>query len=390
MPPKHYARIAAIAACLCLLHAAQGRTQNNYPHSGDALIHGLTIGTGNAGSITNTALGDSVLKYNKGGINNTGAGMQALYHNSSGQDNTALGSFALTSNFSGGYNLAAGYGALSANYSGSYNVALGPYALSANTGGSYNTAVGDQLLTSNTNGLGNTAVGVNALYNPAGGIFNSALGEGALQDDSSGNYNTGLGAGNRTQPNNPSNATAIAFLADATASNSVVFGDWDITSIGGYTGWTNFSDGRYKKNVSHNVPGLAFIKRLEPITYTLDVDGIAARLQPPGRSDRTPGALRKAPPNGTGMIVHTGFIAQDVEKTAQSFNYNFSGVDRPKDAGRSFYGLRYSDFVVPLVKAMQELSAEHDRLQAANARLSEELDRIEEILITAPSNNQNN
>jgi trimeric autotransporter adhesin len=56
------------------------------------------------------------------------------------------------------------------------------------------------------------------------------------------------------------------------------------------------------------------------------------------------------------MIVYSGFIAQDVEKAADSIGYNFSGVDKPKDANQSFYGLRYGDFVVPLVKAVQELS----------------------------------
>jgi hypothetical protein len=49
-----------------------------------------------------------------------------------------------------------------------------------------------------------------------------------------------------------------------------------------------------------------------------------------------------------------------VEKAAQSMGYNFSGVDVDES---SIYGLRYAEFVVPLVKAVQELSEQNDRLQ---------------------------
>jgi hypothetical protein len=52
-------------------------------------------------------------------------------------------------------------------------------------------------------------------------------------------------------------------------------------------------------------------------------------------------------------IRYTGFIAQEVELAAQQTGYDFSGVDKPKNE-QDLYGLRYSDFVVPLVKAVQE------------------------------------
>ena len=38
-----------------------------------------------------------------------------------------------------------------------------------------------------------------------------------------------------------------------------------------------------------------------------------------------------------------------------SVGYDFHGVDKPKNE-TSHYGLRYAEFVVPLVKAVQELS----------------------------------
>ena len=40
-------------------------------------------------------------------------------------------------------------------------------------------------------------------------------------------------------------------------------------------------------------------------------------------------------------------------------NYDFSGVDAAKN-DKDLYGLRYAEFVVPLVKAVQELSKMND------------------------------
>ena len=53
------------------------------------------------------------------------------------------------------------------------------------------------------------------------------------------------------------------------------------------------------------------------------------------------------------FLNRTGFIAQEVEKAANELGYDFSGVDKPKNKN-DYYGLRYAEFVVPLVKAMQE------------------------------------
>src|SRR6185436_1225671 len=62
------------------------------------------------------------------------------------------------------------------------------------------------------------------------------------------------------------------------------------------------------------------------------------------------------------QVVYTGFAAQDVEKAAKELNYDFSGVDAARNE-KDLYGLRYAEFVVPLVKAVQELSKKNDDLQ---------------------------
>lgn len=54
-----------------------------------------------------------------------------------------------------------------------------------------------------------------------------------------------------------------------------------------------------------------------------------------------------------GEMLQTGFIAQEVEESANSLGFDFSGVDKPKNEN-DYYGLRYAEFTVPLVKAVQE------------------------------------
>jgi hypothetical protein len=75
-------------------------------------------------------------------------------------------------------------------------------------------------------------------------------------------------------------------------------------------------------------------------------------------------------------IIYTGFIAQDVEKAAKNLNYIFSGVDAPKN-DNDLYGLRYDEFVAPLVKAVQELN---DSLMQSNTSLQSQIDELESRL----------
>jgi len=66
--------------------------------------------------------------------------------------------------------------------------------------------------------------------------------------------------------------------------------------------------------------------------------------------------------------VCNGFIAQEVEQAAKATNYDFSGVHHPQN-DKDFYALNYSAFVVPLVKAAQELSQKNDQKDSAISTL---------------------
>jgi len=73
-------------------------------------------------------------------------------------------------------------------------------------------------------------------------------------------------------------------------------------------------------------------------------------------------------------ITCSGFIAQVAEVAAKSIGFDFSEVDAHEN---EYYGLRYAEFVVPLVKAVQEQQLMIEQLQQANAELLRRLYDLE-------------
>ncbi len=341
---------------------------------------GISNTTGNDNTITgyrafysnttggwNTVNGYLALYNNTTGNSNIANGYYALYHNTTGESNIATGIAALYSNTTGVQNEATGYQTLYYNTSGSSNAAYGVFALNGNTVGSFNTATGNYALNSNKTGVGNVASGYRAQYYNNSGNYNTGIGIESILNNMAGSYNTALGAYTSIYNNGLSNSTVIGYNAYSSASNQVRIGNSSVTSIGGYANWTNISDGRVKKNIKENVPGLDFINKLKPVTYNLDLNQADKILQRPSIKDSTGNTAKVSPEEMASrdakmQVIYTGFIAQDVEKVAKSLNYNFSGVDVPKN-DQDLYGLRYAEFVVPLVKAVQELSKENDELK---------------------------
>jgi hypothetical protein len=223
------------------------------------------------------------------------------------------------------------------------------------------------LSSSSTMSSANTAIGHGALRSSTMGSVNTAIGLAALSSNKTGGANVGIGIYSGTA-DSLINAIAIGWSAYATSSNQVRMGNSSMTSIGGYVEWTNLSDMRANKNIRTDVPGLAFINRLQPVTYNLDLDAIDGLLKidktkRPGEEEWLPELteINRKAKEAKEKVVQTGFIAQDVEEIAKSIGYDFSGVDVDEIG---IYGLRYAEFVVPLVKAVQELSAQNERLQA--------------------------
>ena len=339
--------------------------------SSDIKVNGITVGIGGGADSTNIATGRRALSSNTTGIRNTANGFEALISNTTGNNNTANGYFALISNTTGSYNTAIGPAALYSNTVGTRNIATGYRALFANTTGFDNTANGSRALYSNTTGYQNTANGAYALkrnttgewnaangvdalyYNTTGG-GNTAMGPFALYSNTTGSNNTALGYDTDVSSSNLSNATAIGYGATVSASNRVRIGNSSVSRIGGTVAWTNLSDGRIKENVQEAVPGLSFIAELRPVTYTLNTrkqDAINMQAMPDSIQEER--MLSDDEYLASSSIVRTGFIAQEVEAAAKKVGFDFDGVSTPQNE-TDLYGIRYAEFVVPLVKAMQE------------------------------------
>lgn len=345
---------------------------------------GPIIGGGNQ----NTAIGTKALYANTAGASNTAVGWKAMEANTKGYSNTAIGDIALRNNTEGINNTGIGYAALFTNSTGNFNNALGAYSLGNNQTGSGNTAVGDDAMRLNTSGRVNTAVGLEALRGNTTGEDNVALGFSAFSTGSAYSNSTGLGHD-----------------AEPGASNTIRLGNNAVTTIGGTVDFTVTSDARFKTEVQEDVPGIAFIESLRPVTYHLDWQAMDDwRAEHLGERDSSDYAEKR----DIETIKFTGFLAQEVEAAARDMGYDFSGVDAP-DTDQQAYGLRYATFVVPLVKATQEQQTEIRDLKSevgdrksemedlrseirdqklVNERLQNELDELrfimEQILATQP------
>jgi hypothetical protein len=302
--------------------------------------------------------------------------------------NNSFGYQALNSNTAYD-NSAFGYKALFANASGIANTAVGHYALINNLSHN-NVAVGESALLSNTSGYSNTGIGTEVMTYNSTGAYNTALGYQSLRANTTGSLNTAVGANADVNSGAYTNSSAFGYQALITASNQVRVGNSSVNSIGGYAGWTTLpSDKRVKQNIKENVPGLAFINKLKPVTYNLDINAIEQIVKLPSVKDEEgkiiqPSAHELLSRKEKEKIVYTGFVAQDVETAAKSLNYDFSGVDAPKN-DKDLYGLRYSEFVVPLVKAVQELSAQNDELKKDFlAKIIELQKQIDQLISQTP------
>ncbi|MEP6682706.1 MAG: tail fiber domain-containing protein [Parafilimonas sp.] len=318
--------------------------------------------TGNGGIVDTNFIGTKNAAALKFKVNNKLSGKIDFLSSSAG---TSFGFQALKSNAAAG-NTAFGYVAMIANTSGFANTAMGQYSMNLNVGGYSNTAFGSQSLAGNISGYFNTAIGQAALSGSKG-FDNTAVGRYSLVSLTTGNSNTALGSATNVNDGTLSNVTLLGDFATGTASNQVRVGNGSTTSIGGQVDWSTLSDARVKRNIKQNVPGLDFINKLQPVTYNLNLDALEGIIKATVLKDEEgkillPSAQDIAAHKAKEKIVYSGFIAQDVEKIAKSLNYDFSGVDAAKNS-KDLYGLRYAEFVVPLVKAVQELSKQNESLQ---------------------------
>lgn len=330
---------------------------------------GYNSGNSNSTGTSNVATGYQALATNSGGANNNAYGYRALYVNTASSNN-AFGYAALTVNSSGLANTAMGHGALTTNLTGSNCSALGYQSL-LNSTADNNTGIGYRALLSTT-GAGNTSLGSQAANGVTTGSYNTAVGYNAGITITTSDSNTFVGAYADANANNLHNSGAFGYGATATASRMIRIGNSKITVIQGQVGFTS-SDGRFKTNVRENVIGLDFIKKLRPVTYQLKADELDNFMRSPIHYNDSTEQHQQNP--GTVLLTQSGFIAQEVEQAINATGFNTNILHAPANANDP-YAISYEGLVVPLVKAVQELSKTADSLKA----LTHKLDSSNDVL----------
>ena len=358
---------------------------------------GKSITTGTVNTFVGNLAGDAVTTSH----HNTGVGHQALTTNVLGSNSVAVGSFALnTQNPASAadmLNTAVGYNAGALITTGAENTIVGGEAGDALSVGNGNVAVGVQALTSNVNGSRNTAVGTTALKqaeasgSTSSNTYNCAFGYGAGLDLTTGDFNTFVGGfaassattahsniciGYGAQTGSVSSINAITLGINITSSSNdfsfgkasnVVKNDFDTDA-----NWSRSSDERLKKNIADQKLGLDFINDLRTVKYNWkashELDSTDSQLSHLYKEDEADNEMN------TDATMHN-FIAQEVKAALDTAGVSdFSGWSEDQ------YGVQQVSremFVIPLVKAVQELSAKVDALETENTAIKARLDALE-------------
>ena len=224
--------------------------------------------------------------------------------------------------------------------------------------------VGQSTFTVNAVASGNVAIGDLVL-----GVFTNCGTSASTQNTAVGMY-----AGNSLQSgsNNlflgkESGLTGSPGGAQTTGSNEIFLGDENITASNIQVDWTVASDERDKTDFTALDLGLSFVNSLKPYTYKWD-----KRIK---YVDKTKEDWDKDLDLNT--ITHDGthkedwldigFKAQEVEALEKDAGYKIAdktNLTTSLSSDGKQYGIKYSNFVPILVKALQELSAKNDALEA--------------------------
>ena len=327
----------------------------------DALINGLTVGKGSGNINTNTVVGFTAGLNNTNGNQNTFVGFEAGIYNSTGSENTFVG-------VSAGKNNLTGYG----------NTVVGRESFLQNTTGDYNTAIGWNAFRAKQTGGDNIAIGYNAgrglgndnLYTVNSSIFIGVYARAAADNQSNqiviGYGTTGLGSNTTVIGNSSTLTTAIygnlllgkttgtgqklevnggIYLSSTilientniqyglhTGNDGIQFtaGPGGVYLDYGMTSWGSLSDERFKNIDSEILNATESLMTLRTIKYSLKDD------------ERNK--------------INLGLIAQDVVKV-------FPEIVDIQNNEIGTMGVRYTELIPVLVKAIQELKVEIEKLK---------------------------
>ena len=358
------------------------------------------------------------------GVNETGAiqaGSAAADASASNNiaigDSTALDAITTgTKNFilgtsSDNYKLTTGHSNVFAGYragedcTGSNNsVIIGNQAGCVNNIGNNSTLVGAGAGVEAT-GNGNTALGMSSLYSCSSGSNNVGIGYSAGSALTGGTDCVMLGKEAQPSTGNGANQIAIGKGAAGHADNKATIGNANITSIDPHSdrgcdlgqvayefdavhcvSVTEVSDERLKENISDTAMGLDFINALRPVSYkfkniehqTKTIEQLAHRQVVDDNGELVTESFTEehevvVHPGKVHTRHHQGLIAQEVKTVLDSMEISaadFGGfVDGNVVDGVDKLALRYTQFIGPLIKSVQELTSQNESLAARIATL---------------------
>ena len=329
----------------------------------------MQVTTGTQNTLVGGLAGDALTT----GTDNVAIGYAALSAEDAHGLNVAIGSQALRVQNAGAnaYNVGIGYNAGGSISTGVNNTLLGGVAGDALTTGTDNIAIGFTALSTDTEGNKTTAIGRTALlsqnFTTSTDSYNVAVGYDAGRNVTTGTQNTYIGGlagdtvttgtnntlvGYNVDCQNSVNAIGIGHGFDS-ASDFFKFGKASNVVSNNFTANATFSrssDQRWKKDITTNTDcGLDFIKALRTVTY---------KWKAPSELDASLSEYNSEKTSADFTTKMYGFIAQEVKQAMDDNSVtDFAGwvVDETSEDNKQ--GVSYEMFVVPLVKAIQELEA---------------------------------
>ena len=122
--------------------------------------------------------------------------------------------------------------------------------------------------------------------------------------------------------------------------------DFRWSSVFSTNGTIQTSDSRLKTDIADLKLGLNFVNNLRPVSFKRTDD--------------------------TDQLTHWGLVAQEVKQTIDAHGVEFAGWTESQDEHKTQM-LNYSEFVSPLIKAVQELSIENRELKSQIAEIKKHL-----------------
>jgi len=289
-----------------------------------------------------------------------------------GHSNTLLG-------FSAGENTANGdrntsVGCHSGGMTNSTDATYVGYRAGQNCTGSKNAVVGSAALDESSTAANASAVGYGSL-GLCTGNNNTALGHEAGNAITSGAQNVSIGSGSDCAAT-LDNQIAIGYGAVCDAASKAVIGDASNPATLDFSGsgnsWSTTSDERIKENIQGSSLGLSFINALRPITHTAkNPADWPDEIKPSIFSERTESRkdddgndvnviIPPASRPDTVAAIKDGLLAQEVKAVMDAQGVEFSGWT---EQANGLQRLQYERLVLPLIKAVQELTARIEELE---------------------------